>query len=266
MQGNTIIAAPLETGAHMWPLVIEDLESTLLSDTKVGQRLFKIRAANTEGHRSSANILVRRRYAWRGYQTAVAASGAHDANRITLIAVGHDETIGTISIGFDNDDGLFVDDLFPDEVNALRSEGRKVCEFTKLAMDSIVRSKRVLASLFHVAYIYAHRLKGFDSLLIEVNPRHVLYYEKMLGFTVLGPKRLNKRVNAPAVLMCLDFSHAHAQISRFGGSPQYSAVERSLYPYFFSVKEEAGIVGRLRGTSYRGVTPVPMRSLSAVAS
>jgi hypothetical protein len=250
----------------MRALVLEDLESDLLADTEVGQRLFKIRAANTEGHRSSANILVTRRYAWRGYQTSVAAPEVDDANRITLVAVGHDETIGTISIGFDNAEGLFVDDLFPDEVNALRGEGRKVCEFTKLAMDSLVRSKRVLASLFHVAYIYAHRLKGFDSLLIEVNPRHVLYYEKMLGFTVLGPERLNKRVDAPAVLMCLDFSHAHAQISRFGGSPQYSAVERSLYPYFFSIKEEAGIVGRLRGTSYRNVTPAPVRSLSAVSS
>jgi hypothetical protein len=150
----------------------------------------------------------------------------------------------------------------------LRREGCTICEFTKLAMDSLVRSKRVLASLFHVAYIYAHRLKGFDSLLIEVNPRHVRYYEKMLGFKVMAFERLNARVNAPAVLMCLDFSHAHDQISRFGGNPAAADAERSLYPYFFSVREEAGIVGRLHGTRYGGssTAPAPLQSLSLVAS
>jgi len=67
----------------------------------------------------------------------------------------------------------------------------------------------------------------------------------MLGFTVAGPRRTNRRVLAPAVLMTLDFNHAHEQINRLGGRPEMSETERSLYPYFFSVGEEAGIVGRL---------------------
>lgn len=250
----------------MRALVIEDLDSELPVDA-VGQRLFKIRAADTEGHRSSASILVNRRYAWRGYRNASSSTprASDNQDRITLVAVGHDETIGTISIGFDGSHGLFVDDLFPEEVAVLRREGRKICEFTKLAMDSTVRSKRVLASLFHVAFIYAHRLRGFDSLLIEVNPRHVRYYDQMLGFKVIGSERMNQRVDAPAVLMCLDFSHAHAQIKRFGGNPQYASVDRSLYPHAFSVKEEAGIVGRLRGTALRDVAHVPVHSLFAAA-
>jgi hypothetical protein len=103
----------------------------------------------------------------------------------------------------------------------------------------------VLASLFHVAYIYAHRVNRFEDLLIEVNPRHVRYYERMLGFVVKGPERMNPRVDAPAVLMALDFSHAHAQIQKFGGRQHLADSERSLYPYFFSPAEEAGIVGRL---------------------
>ena len=37
-------------------------------------------------------------------------------------------------------------------------------------------------------------------------------------------------------------------VGKFGGQPQMSATERSLYPYSFSVDEEAGIVGRLRGS------------------
>lgn len=212
------------------------------------QRLFKIRAADSEGHRSSANILVQRRYAWRGYATSLPTTDS-TSNRVTLIAVDGDETVGTMSVGFDGPDGLLVDDLFSQEVAPLRAANRKICEFTKLAMDSMVRSKRVLASLFHVAYIHGHRLGQCDDLLIEVNPRHVRFYERMLGFTVLGPERLNLRVNAPAVLLRLDFRHARRQIAALGGRPELGDTERSLYPYFFSAKEEAGIIARLREAS-----------------
>ena len=251
---NTIITAPYEGNSNLMPLILEETQPAPLAEANIGHRLFKIRAADCDGRRSSANILVSRMYAWRGYQSTVAPAAAVDSNnRITLIAEDHNDTIGTMSIGFDRPEGLFVDDLFPAEVEALRREGRRICEFTKLAVDGVVRSKRVLASLFHVAYIYAHRLKGFDCLLIEVNPRHVRYYEKMLGFKTIGPERLNRRVNAPAVLLCLDFAHAHAQIERFGGQPELGSVERSLYPYFFSIKEEAGIVGRLQFTALRDV-------------
>jgi hypothetical protein len=207
-------------------------------------RLFKIRSANTYGQRSSASVLINRMYATRGYRTGPMPL-QQLPERITLTASEHDDTIGTITVGFDSDAGLHVDEVFPEETDALRRAGRRICEFTKLAMDSVVQSKRVLASLFHVAYIYAHRLMHFDDLLIEVNPRHVRYYERMLGFEALGKPRLNPRVDAPAVLMRLRFSHAHEEINKFGGWAEYSTVERSLYPLFFSVAEEASIIGRL---------------------
>jgi len=241
---NTIIGVPFE--AHpLRSLLLDDHVATVMPETDGGERLFKIRAADSYGHRSSASILLNRMYAKRGY-TSTGLPTQATPDRVTLTACEEDDTIGTITIGFDSPSGLHVDDLFREEVDALRERGRQVCEFTKLAMDSVVKSKRVLASLFHVAYIYAHRLRGFQNLLIEVNPRHVRYYERMLGFVVKSSQRLNTRVNAPAVLLSLDFAHAHEQIARFGGRPHFGETERSLYPYFFSVSEEAGIVGRLR--------------------
>jgi hypothetical protein len=120
----------------------------------------------------------------------------------------------------------------------------------------------VLASLFHVAYIYAIRMMGFDSLEIEVNPRHVQSYERMLGFKVVGQERINRRVNAPAVLLCLDFEHAREQIARVGGQPQCSPLERSLYPYFFSGLEEAGIIDRLTRSQPDAAYSHPRRSPS----
>ena len=217
-------------------------------DDEVALRLFKIRTAHTARQRTSANVLIERRYSWRGYDIPEPRPDG-ELDRITLVASDADKTIGTLSIGFDGPSGLLVEDLFPQEVQHLRNTGRSICEFTKLAMDSVLGSKRVLASLFHVAYLYAYRVKGIDCLLIEVNPRHVRYYEKILGFRVMGPERTNRRVNAPAVLLGLDFAHTEEQIGKFGGRPRLSATERSLYPYSLSVAEEAGIVGSLSASA-----------------
>jgi hypothetical protein len=113
-------------------------------------------------------------------------------------------------------------------------------------MDRLARSPRLLASLFHVAYAYAHRIMGVDDLLIEVNPRHVRYYQSMLGFKVAGPQRHNLRVGAPAVLLALELGFARRQIEKFGGRPELAGTERSAYPFFFSRVDEVGVIGRLK--------------------
>jgi hypothetical protein len=236
--------ASSEAAAAMLRSHLSDhLDLAEVADETVGSRVVTLRAADTGGHRSSANILVHRMYATRGYKTST-DTPPPAPNVVTLIACDRGETIGTISVSFDSARGLLADDLFLVELNALRAQGRRLCEFTKLAMDHVVKSKRVLASLFHAAYIWAHLRLGFDDVVIEVNPRHVRYYERMLGFTAMGPERMNRRVDAIAVLMRLDFAHARGQIARFAGRPE-PAGERSLYPHFFSAKEEAGIAARL---------------------
>ena len=185
-------------------------------------------------------------YATRGYRTA-SATEPDSGTRKTFLASDLTVAVGTITIGLDSADGLRVDELFSDEVDHIRRSGQGVCEFTKLAMDRRARSPRLLACLFHVAYLYAYRIKGLRHLLIEVNPRHVRYYEAMLGFEVVGPVRHNAHVNAPAVLLSLDLRYAEHQILAFGGRPLFAASERSAYPYFFGPAEEGRITDRLVG-------------------
>jgi hypothetical protein len=262
--GSTIIAAPFAARGRFRPLAFEQLNCAALAEGEAAGRFFRIRTAKTERHRSSAGVLLNRRYAWRGYRSSFSSDPSDDSEQLTLLAVRDGETIGTITVGFDGDSGLCVDDLFPEEVSALRRDGASVCEFTKLAVETTACSKQVLASLFHVAYICAHRLKGYDSLLIEVNPRHVRFYNRMLGFRAASAPRLNRRVDAPAVLMCVDFSHVRTQIEAFGGDPDSDAAERSLYPYAFSAKEEAGIVTRLANAEFlSGPMREPLPALSA---
>lgn len=245
MFNSVIVDVPFESDRALTSMLVQPDSDTAVPVGAVHRRLFTIRAADSMGQRSKANILVNRMYATRGYHTASLQKDAN-ANRITLIAGEGDSIIGTITIGFDSPQGLQVDELFQAQIDLLRRAGREACEFTKLAVDSIVKSKRVLASLFHVAFIIAHRINACDDLVIEVNPRHVRFYQKMLGFEVKGPERLNQRVNAPAVLLSLDLSHARHEIDRFGGRPDLAAGEKSLYPLFFSPAEESGIVNRLK--------------------
>jgi hypothetical protein len=204
---------------------------------------FKIRLANTEGRRSLASYLIKRRYAWRGYRISSLSEGP--ANRITLAAFDSEHPIATITVGIDSSAGLLIEGLYADEVRALRASGSALCEFTRLAVDNMVRSKSVLAAIFHIAYIYAHRIRRSTDLLIEVNPRHVRFYQMMLGFESCGAKKLDPRVNAPALLLRLDLAHAEAEIARFGGKRELADKVRSLYPFFFSECEERGIENRL---------------------
>ena len=208
---------------------------------------FKIRAADSSRERRSANALIDRMYATRGYETT-SLPEEESPDRKTFLASDHNVAIGTLTIGLDSANGLLADDLFEDEIRHFREAGLEICEFTKLAMDRRARSPRLLASLFHVAYIYAHKIKSLHNLLVEVNPRHVRYYQTMLGFKIVGAERHNLRVNAPAVLLSLDLCHAEEQIHRFGGKHEMSATERSAYPYFFSVNDEEGIIHRLHRT------------------
>ena len=226
-------------------MLVQDPRIDLLPDGLAGPRRFKIKTAEAEERRGMVNSLLKNRYGWRGYKE-VRLPTDHSVHKFTLMAIEAGNTIGTITVSLDGPQRLSADEAFSDEVRALRVQGRTLCEFTKLAVDPTVGTKRVLAALFHVAYIVAHRIRGHDTLLIEVNPRHVRYYERMLGFKILANERMNTSVNAPAVLLTVDFAYVMQQIGQLGGHPERMATDRSLYSAFMSLSEEAGILSRMQ--------------------
>jgi hypothetical protein len=213
-------------------------------DSVIERRDFRIRLADTRGRRSKVSLLIERMYSWRGYQTSTAKELPQNPHHITLVASRSDEVFGTLTVGLDSSFGLTVDELYREEINVIRAEGRRVCEFVKLAVDFNYGTKDALASLFHLAYMYAHRINRCDDIVIEVNPRHRVYYKRMLGFTQAGPERTCERVSATAVLLRLPCTYAAEQIAQHGGHKTEGA--RSLYPYFFSTQEEAGLCARLQ--------------------
>ncbi|HEY2558766.1 MAG TPA: hypothetical protein VGI48_03545 [Caldimonas sp.] len=205
---------------------------------------FKIKVADKARWRSRASSLIQRRYAWRGYSTTPLEG--HTSGQVTLSACINETTVATITAALDSHEGLYVSRLYPDQVRDLQAKGRKLCEFTKLAVDESVRSQAVLGAIFHVACIYVINLHRCTDVLIEVNPRHVRFYERMLGFRRAADERLDPVVNAPAVLLRLDLAHCASEIARLGGRRRSGGRERSFYPFFFSPEDAETIVGRLR--------------------
>lgn len=203
---------------------------------------FRIRLANDEGRRNLASYLVSQRYGWRGYKVGPVRA---TPDQITLVASNDAHALATLSVGFESTTGLLVEKLYPQEVADLRASGARLCEFTRLAVEPGRHSQEVLAMLFHIAYIYARRIHRCTDLLIEVNPRHVRFYETALGFVRHGPERTCPRVLAPAILLRLDLGHCEQQLVTWGGQRKQAGRTRSLYPLGFSPEEESGILARL---------------------
>lgn len=239
---RTIVDLPLGPGP-LRNLTLERQEPAGTNSLALEQDKFKIRLANSEGRRESADLLIKKMYSWRGYDTSGIFNDT--PNRITLMADHNGQVVGTLTIGLDSSTGLLVDQLYKDEIDNLRQAQRLVCEFTKLAIDQDSNSKRVLAALFHLAFIYAHKIHGATDLVIEVNPRHAVFYKRMLGFSQLGEERTCPRVNAPAILLRLTSEYVSEQTALYGGAMCDLPNVRSLYPFAFGAEDAAGITQRL---------------------
>lgn len=160
-----------------------------------------IRPVYDEQQRRLVSALVRRRYAWRGYATAALDYPAGDANRLTLAAWQYGELAATLTLGRDSPRGLDADALYAAELDRLREPPRVLCEVTRLAVDPDFAGPDLLTSLFAAAFDYGRRLYAASDVVIGVNPRHVGYYQRRLGFRRIGAQRHCACVDAPVVLL-----------------------------------------------------------------
>jgi hypothetical protein len=227
------------------PFVLKDLcvsqDADLPEASEIEHESYKIRLASDDDRANSASLLVQKMYATRGYPANPLKRGAM---RFGLMAYQNERIVGTVTLNLDSEEGLLGDQLYKQEIDLMRREGKKICELTKLAIDRGTASKHVFAGLLHIAYIYSGMIYKYTDLVLEVVPRHVDYYIKVLGCEPFGPERLNPRVNAPVRMLRLSGAYVQDMINRYGGKGK-SADTRTLYAYFFSQDEAEGIMGRL---------------------
>ncbi len=210
--------------------------------TNTAEKSITIRLADLDGERNRANMLLSRKYSARGYGKKHAVP--QTSNSVTFTASTQQGLIGTLSLVVDSESGLGCDKTFRPELDSFRQvPGAKLCELTRFAFDTSKPSMHLLASLFHIIFIYGTHHYNCTDLFIEVNPRHRRFYQSMLGFECVGGVKTNDAVGAPSQLMRLKVAEIRRYIDEHTSQKVRSS--HSLYPYFFSHKEEVGIYGRL---------------------
>jgi hypothetical protein len=205
--------------------------------------LISIQLTHDVENRMKAVSLINRRYAWRGYGSNQKLSGRK--NETTFTAWFDGSLIGTITLVADSDRGLAVDTTFPSEMQFFRGKANaRLCELKKFAVDcrSTKHSKAVLASLFHFVFIFGTTNFLGTDLFIEVNPRHIAFYDRMLGFERVGGLKTNEDVNAPSQLMWLSVAKIGAYIESGLGDRG----RNSLYNYFYAPQRQQEIARELQ--------------------
>jgi len=193
---------------------IRPLAATPTTDTPALQ----VGVAKSLEQVEAADSLIRRRYAWRGYSLELfeyqghSGQGAESRNSITFFAANEQTTLGTITLRLDGPEGLRADATHGGALQHARRDNGRIAELTRLALAEDVDSRLVLSSLFGLVYAVGRWVHGVTDVFIEVNPRHVAFYSRVLGFVVAGEAKFCERVLAPSVLLHADVATLEARL------------------------------------------------------
>jgi hypothetical protein len=133
---------------------------------------------------------------------------------ITFVAKDEDQVLATFSLVPDNHLlGLPLEEIFPEEIAALRQGGARVAEVTSFAATDMSLREFSQVFLALIRLMKQHHVRhGGDTWVITVNPKHRTFYTKALGYVPLGPCRPHPKVQgAPAEAYVLDVDGMRAR-------------------------------------------------------
>jgi hypothetical protein len=170
-----------------------------------------VKAASERDEWEQAFRLVTNSYRARGYEPPVGELHFTDyhalPDTVTFVAKHERQVIATLSLVSDNELlGLPIDRVYEEEIATLRAEGHHLVEVIALAdRDLGLREfTPVFVSLMRIMSQHARRHCA-TTLVITINPRHRLFYTRVMGFVSLGPCREYPSVqNHPAEAYRLD--------------------------------------------------------------
>jgi hypothetical protein len=186
------------------------------------------RLATTREDLTRAYELVYREYQPRGYCAPQAAQLHYTAFSLlpfsrTFILEHDGRLVGTISLIEDSPLGLPMEGTFPEQIERYRVNGRKLAEFSLLALDHQVFGTKSFSltdlgklsatfRLFKICFDYARFVAGITDLVISMHPRHrELYY--YLNFESIGRVRSYEGAQGkPALPMHLEISQCVTMI------------------------------------------------------
>ena len=107
----------------------------------------------------------------------------------TFVAEADGQMVGVMSIVPDSEDlGLPSDKSFSQELDGLRSAGRRVSEITNLAVLKAYRRSNAFSELTRACFAQAHAWQS-DDIFIAISPSHAAFFEDVLQFEPAGARR-----------------------------------------------------------------------------
>lgn len=207
--------------------------------------LYHIEVANTLEKRKEVFEMVYHAYLEKGFITENANKWhviPQDISPDTLILLVRDQfgiIAGTVSIIFDQSVNLPATKIYSEEINYLRKSGANIAEVSRLAISKKHRhSKEILSLLFNHLAIYCSYVKKVTSLICEVNPRHLGYYQSIFAFEQIGSLKPCPMVQEnPAVLLHLTIQKCNGLLNIYNESSKFKAL--------YSTKEAINIASNL---------------------
>lgn len=172
---------------------------------------FKVKLAESVEEKEAAYQLAFQAYQKKGYvendsQELLIEEYDHWKNTAICIAVDlSGQVVGTATVLCGYENTLPCSNLFNvDEYNSFY----QTAELVRLAIsEDCSYGLKIIQEMYVFLYLHSQNHFNTSYFLIEVNPRHVKFYEAKLGFTKLHDGVPCPRVmGAPAVLLGSDFS------------------------------------------------------------
>lgn len=207
---------------------------------------FSIKIANTLEEREAAYRLSYQVYLDKGYireNDEKCLIQKYDASNETAIFIIQDKQkniAATATLVFDGASKIPAENIYASELKKLRDSGNTLVEVSRLVVNPENRnSKEIMVLLFNYLLIYSQHIKGINSAIIQVNPRHKQYYKSLLNFIEIGAEKACPQVqNAPAVLLHLPLTIYQAAIKSVE-SNNTGKKDRSLYQHFLRTEQES---------------------------
>jgi len=190
-------------------------QDALPADSETGINFFygqcRVRIANRPELKQKAYELLHKLYSKMGIAPNDPNGmwiSIYDALPDTTTFVAEDdqgEFAGALTVVFDSPIGVPADALYKEEIDRMRSSGRKVCEIISLGINNTARgSVKILAGLFYCAWLLSWRIKSLTDFVITVHERYEKFYCRNILFKRIGEVRKYSKVNgAPTVLLNL---------------------------------------------------------------
>ncbi len=238
MGGNTVFSEPATQSARFRALTPVGADSGSFREVEPREK-FRIRLAQGPAGRRSEP-------ARRSDAEASFPGAARDPFLFSFLAHNEGRLAGSMGVRLDSRRGLAADDLYRDELDQLRGAAQKLAELVQVSVDMNSVPRRVLAGLFHAAYLFAGPVRACDYCVLVADARHADFFYSSLGFDFVGDERLSIRTGTKMALLAAHLPTVIEALARVGGRPGLATGDPTLFSHGFSSEEVTGVIRRLK--------------------